>query len=187
MSLIEVLLKSKRTVFNTIDLAFYWSQSNTKSVNNLAKYFCKTNKLIRIHRGVYSLVKNPNNFEVAQVLTAPSYISLMTALNYHGINFQFSSEVHVMSKTSKVFKKPFTIISHKLKEEILLLNDGLIHESNYTIASKERAICDTLYFYPDFTFDNLNDINWNQVEKISKIYNNLRLIKTIKNLKSYAK
>jgi predicted transcriptional regulator of viral defense system len=186
MSVIEILLKSKKTVFNTNDLALYWSEVNTKKINNLAKYYVNQKKLFQIYRGLYSIVPNPDKYDVAQALTSPSYIGLMTALNYHGINFQYSDEIHIVSNQSKVFKGDLKIIVHKLNSKVLYLNDGIIHNPTYSISNKERTICDILYLYPAFTFDNLNSINWEKVDEIGIKYSNKRLLNSIKKLKKYA-
>jgi hypothetical protein len=39
------------------------------------------------------------------------------------------------------------------------------------IASKERAICDRIYFTKDYYFDNLNEVDFIKLEEISQIYN----------------
>jgi hypothetical protein len=52
------------------------------------------------------------------------------------------------------------------------------------IASKYRAILDTIYLYKDFFFDNLDDIDWEKLEELMNIYNSKILEKRIKILKN---
>jgi hypothetical protein len=40
----------------------------------------------------------------------------------------------------------------------------------YNIASRERAICDTLYLNPKAYFDNVEGVNMQKLKEISKIY-----------------
>ena len=50
------------------------------------------------------------------------------------------------------------------------------------IASKYRAILDTIYLYKDFFFDNLDDIKWDILENLMKIYNSKILEKRKKEM-----
>jgi hypothetical protein len=52
-------------------------------------------------------------------------------------------------------------------------------------ASVERALCDRLYLTKNYHFDNLEHINWENLEEISQIYNK-RVILAIKKLKKNA-
>ncbi len=124
--------------------------------------------------------------EVAQTIGAPGYISLYTALIIYGVNFQLTSDIHIMTNSSRKINIGYNIILHKIKDNILLNSKGIILKPNYNIASKERAICDTLYLYPNTYFDNLNNVDWDSLIDIAIIYENKRLVKQINELKNYA-
>ena len=105
-------------------------------------------------------------------------------LGIHGINFQYHESLHVMALASKTIQLPKgkKIMFHKLKNEILFNETGLQREDNYLLASPERAICDTLYLEPSYTFDNLQGINSELLTEIAKIYKNKALVKRIKKI-----
>jgi predicted transcriptional regulator of viral defense system len=84
------------------------------------------------------------------LLGNPSYISLDYALYYHGLIPETVHEVTaVTTKRSKVFKTDFGIFSYKqIKEELYALGVNIesSKEGNFLIASKEKALCDKVYF-----------------------------------------
>jgi hypothetical protein len=55
------------------------------------------------------------------------------------------------------------------------------------VASKERAICDVLYLFADYYFDYLEDVDTDKLLEIAQIYNNKRLILSVKKLLKNAK
>ena len=77
---------------------------------------------------------------------------------------------------------------HKLNNNILINPTGIINYKNkYMIASKERAVCDMIYLYKNFYFDNINSLNINKLEALQDIYNKstaLNIKKLIKNVRS---
>ena len=50
------------------------------------------------------------------------------------------------------------------------------------MAGPERAICDSLYLFPNLAFDNLNSVNTQKLSQIATIYHNKRLIQSVKKL-----
>ncbi len=176
---IEKLIMTGKTVFNANDLAIIWQISDRKKLNERIKYYLRSKRFINIYKGLYSY-GNYTVFNIAQKLVPMSYISLYTSAQKHGIIFQYDPTVYCISLISKKY-----IIDnqkyeyHKVKDVIFYNNIGLIKENNYLIANKERTICDLLYIYPDFAFDNLKSVNIKLLRQISMIYNNKRLQKTI--------
>ena len=90
---------------------------------------------------------------IANVLLGPSYVSLDFALSFHGL---IPESVHkvtsITTKRSKSFETPFGIFSYgQIKKE--LFNIGLeiktSKSGNFIIASKEKALCDKVYFTKD--------------------------------------
>jgi len=73
------------------------------------------------------------------------------------------------------------IIYYQLKPEILFNPLGIEKKDNYNLASKERAISDSLYISPALAFDNLKNIDPKRLLEISKIYENKRLEREIQN------
>jgi predicted transcriptional regulator of viral defense system len=87
------------------------------------------------------------------LLGNPSYISLDYALYYYGLIPETVHEVTAVTiKRSKVFKTDFGIFSYKqIKEELYVLGVNIesSKEGNFLIASKEKALCDKVYFIKD--------------------------------------
>ena len=141
------------------------------------------------------------------LLGNPSYISLDYALYYHGLIPETVHEVTaVTTKRSKVFKTDFGIFSYRqIKKELYAL--GINIESsgvgNFLIASKEKAVCDKVYFTKDvkvtskqsmrefieedlrIDIDEFTDFNieiiskYYEISKSKKIYILLNLIKEL--------
>ena len=177
------LLKAENTVFSYSDLAYYF-WNNKKNLESKIAYYTKKGYLYRIKRWLYSLNKNYNVFELATKIQKWSYISLETALWFHSINFQYNSTIFVIwyKNEEKIidWKK---IIFKVMKKEIRENFEWIISENSYVIADKYRAILDTLYLYKNFFFDNLDEIDFNLLLKLSKKYNSKILEKRINILK----
>jgi len=172
MTKYEILLKSKKKIFNVEDLIVLWKESNRRLALESVKGYVKRGKLFSVFKGVYSLDSNYNPFEVGQKLFTPSYITYYSALTYHGINFQVYSDVHLFALQSKKIKVQDTeFIYHKVREDILFNPVGIVEEGNFQIATKERAICDSLYLNKSVVFDNLGGLDQAKLIRISRIYN----------------
>jgi predicted transcriptional regulator of viral defense system len=137
-----------------------------------------------IQRGVYALSEDYSPLEAAVKLFPPAYISFITALALHRAYFQYSSEVHVMAQASKHLKiaNRQIIVFHQLKNDNLLNQQGIEKTDGYWIASLERAICDTSYLVPSFTFEHLRSANPQKLERLSRIYGNKALQNRIKKI-----
>lgn len=91
---------------------------------------------------------------IANKLISPSYVSMEWALSYHNI---IPEMVHTITSMcfvrSKEFHTPIGVFSytHIAKElfpiGLSMRNDGKIH---YIIASKEKALCDKVFFTKGF-------------------------------------
>lgn len=126
-----------------------------KSYSNINQKICleiKKGNLKRIKRGLYSdnlLVDSPI---IANVCYSPSYISFEYALSYYGLIPEY-----VTLYTSAVFNKKNNK-TYKLNDVSFeyrsvpneAFNEGIAFLKNeenirYKIATKEKALCDTLY------------------------------------------
>ena len=76
----------------------------------------------------------------------------------------------------------------KIKDSILLNPIGIEYTGKYMIASKERAICDTIYLSPESHFTNLSGVDIEKLREIATIYNKTTLVhihKLIKNVTNH--
>ena len=179
----ESLILSQKNIFSLQDINAVWKIASRKKLLELIKYYIRTKRLMPLRRGLYAINTNFSELEIAQKLIPLSYISLYTALGIHGINFQYYQVIHSIAIASKkITSKNCNFIFHQIKTDIFYNATGLINEGHYTIASPERAICDTLYLYPQASFDNLSAISKNRLKKVIHIYENKRLLKSIHKL-----
>ncbi len=161
---------SGSTVFSYSDLAYFFGNDKQKLTAKIA-YYAKRGYLYQIKRWLYSLGKDYDIFEMATKIQKPSYISLQSALWFYGMNFQHDGTIYVVGyKTEEIDvdgkKISFKVLKKKIRENF----SGIISEKGYAIASRERAVLDTLYLYKQYFFDNLEGINWIAVKELVKIY-----------------
>lgn len=188
MTKIEKLLIHPHNIFTVQDLSIIWNISNKPRLWNAIRHYLRVGKLLRVHKGVYAKTSSTSlepytSFELGQKLLTPSYISFYTALANHGIIFQFHQGIHLaalVSKTIKVNKDTF--IYHKIKDAIFYDSTGIKDNQTHKIAEPERAICDSLYLFPNLSFDNLDFLDPEKLLQVSAIYHNHRLAQSIKKL-----
>jgi predicted transcriptional regulator of viral defense system len=172
---IEKLLTSGKKVFTTDDLAVIWEVSDRQKLLGRIKHYLREKRLVNVHKGIYAY-EEYTPLDVAQKLVPLSYLSLYTTAQMHGLTFQYYSTIFCVSLRSKTFDLADQKFEyHKVKDSIFYSALGLITEERYTIANRERTICDLLYVYPDFGLDNLKGVDTDLLQKISRIYGNKRL------------
>ena len=141
-------------ILENIDKSIFTAQDfrkilDIKNSNTLYKTIEKLNKrgiLTKIAKGVYfNSTKVPNEFEIANVLQKPSYVSLESALNFYGIliqtPYQIISVTPGRSKEVVVEEKEF-IFCHLSSGYFW----GYKKVDDFLIAEVEKAVIDTLYF-----------------------------------------
>ncbi|HEY4493344.1 MAG TPA: hypothetical protein VJB98_01855 [Candidatus Paceibacterota bacterium] len=186
-NLIAKLYQSPKTILTTKDIALTWGETNPINLFSKIKYYAKQGSLIRLSRGIFAKDKNYNPKELATSIYTPSYISFETVLREAGIIFQYHDSIFVAGPypTIKKFGDQ-TITFRKLKDSLLYNAKGVKSEKNYSIATPERALLDTMYLSPKFYFDNLRPINWEICFELAKIYGNKQLIKRVAEYQKHA-
>jgi len=106
-----------------------------------------------------------NDFQIANFLYSPSYISLESALSFYGIITQFPYQITSVTpkKTKKIVAlgKEFSF-SH-LKPKLFL---GFEKKDNFLIALPEKAIFDYLYFvFKGLRIFKKDDFDLKKIEK----------------------
>ncbi|MBI5022877.1 MAG: hypothetical protein HZC05_01775 [Candidatus Magasanikbacteria bacterium] len=180
---IVILLKTKRTVFSTKDLAMLWKIDDLNYLKVKVYRLVKSGALKRIKKGFFAFDDNYNVWELANKLCSPSYVSLRTVLAASGVIFQYDSTIYSIAKNSRVVtvgKQKF--VYQKIKNEVLFNITGLKITNDCTSAVLERAILDTLYLQKDCYFDNIRPINWDMCFEFVKIYQNKKLENRLQNL-----
>ena len=182
------ILDSGKTVFTKKDLEKILDLNSKKALDMFLYREKNKGFLQNIFYGIYVL-KKYDIFELAGKIRKKSYISLETVLKKEGVIFQYYDDIFLISDDNlekKVWEIKFKF--NKIKDLVLLNQLWLEHKWTYTIASVERAICDRIYLSKNYYFDDLEGVDFEKLEKISKIYKNKRVILEVNKLiKKYAK
>ncbi len=139
------IIKSNRYLFSSKDIQEVFGIKSKRTLEDVIRKFVDEDILTRLERGKYLLTDaNVSDFEIAQFLYSPSYISFETALNYHGILSQFP--VEITSATTK-FPTQKIIIDKLYSYSKIKINlfTGYYKEKNALIAYPEKALFDQLY------------------------------------------
>lgn len=105
-------------------------------------------------------------------MKSPTYITCETVLQKEGVIFQDYSRQTTLVRTNSV---DLSIDNHtyhfrKMKYELLLNPLGISFQKRYALASKERAICDMVYYSNEYYFDNINELNFTLMEQLIPFY-----------------
>ncbi len=142
--------------------------------------------LIRLKRGLYCVngevsQKKPHAFELAQLIYGPSFISLESALSYHGlIPEAVYTTTSVTIKRKKTFHTPLGEFDfHKVPKKNFLVGVERIADGKaiFFIASPWRALTDYVYCYKKtwesfFALKNDLRLTTENVPKITKLFAN---------------
>jgi len=177
---LDILLRSKKTVFSVKDVVLLWGDSNLGAVQVRLNYYVKNKKLIHLRRGVYAKDSNYNKAGLANHIMRPSYVSFETILAAAGINFQYSSHIFSASYAKReIVCDGTTYEFFRIKKSVLTNPAGIDQSREYSIAAPERAFLDTIYRSKDYHFDNLGVINWDKVFEILPLYENKTMNKRV--------
>ena len=190
MNKLLLLNKTNKKIFSTQDLGVIWQEADKRKLLESIKYYLRTNQIYQISRGIYSTEKyNAKDieenielsFKIAQKISPNSYISLYTAMKYHGLIFQYYDDIYSIGERNikrEVFNVEF--IYKTMKDDIFRNTIGIYDREGYRIANKERSFCDSLYLFPNIGVDNIDILDKDRVWEISEIYENKSLNKRIK-------
>ena len=132
-------------VFTTKTLEDILGFPKKSSLFSWLERLVKNRVLEKIERGKFILTEaEVNAFKLANFIYSPSYVSLESALNFHGILSQFPVEqtsVTVKKTKQKKFKDKIFSYAH-IKKELFW---GYEKQDGYLMAVPEKAILDQLY------------------------------------------
>lgn len=181
------LMRSKNTIFTTDDVSLQWEEPDISFVRKKIYRYLKAGKLYSVRKGIYAKDKNYNKFELATKIYTPAYVSFETVLAKAGVIFQYYGQIFVASYLTRELEIDGQVYSFKkLKDSLLIHQAGIEKKDNYFMASPERAFLDVVYLNKEYHFDNLININWDEVNKILPIYNNRRMEKKLKRYQEMA-
>jgi hypothetical protein len=178
---ISAILKSKKTVFTFKDISLLWGLTDRKSAVAGINYYVSTGDLYRIRRGIYAKDKDYDKVELASRIYTPAYVSFETVLARVGMIFQYYSQIFVASYlTRELIIDGQTYVYRKIKDTVLTDAAGVLNQDGTAVATKERALLDTIYINTDYHFDNLGALDWDRVFDILPLYNNKRMAKKVR-------
>ncbi len=167
---LKTLLNSKRTVFRTKDLEKLW-QENSNNTIITARRMVEKGIIIKLAKGYYAIDEECSNYELANLIISPSYISFNSALFYWGVNFQLSDRLESVANiyyNRKVGEILF--VYHAMKSDIFFNSDGIKTKDNISIAAPERALLDCFYFGINANIDDWDKINRSTLYKLMNYY-----------------
>jgi len=169
----ELLLKQDRKLFHTADLAVLFGVNSKNTLYKALSRLVAKKSLYSIYKGMYSTSPiadyNPQVLG-AFALNTYCYLSTESTLFNNGIINQPPSKLTFLSKFNKNIQiDGISIVSRKLRNKFLYNTAGVtLDQDGVFIASIERAICDMLYFSPNYYFDNSKSVDWGKVKEIKK-------------------
>jgi hypothetical protein len=208
-----VLEKSDIGAFTLLELS-QWVGGTPNRQFALLKRALKSGEVIRIHRGLYCLApkylrRKPDPLVFAQLIHGPSYVSLETALSYHG---WIPEAVYAITSASidraREFETPlghfsFTRIPQKvLYTEVARVEKQVMNEpgshagESFLMASPLKALADYVYAHKlDWTSTgpvieslrvdetSLAGINLEPIDNLIDNYSSLRVRQFLKGLR----
>ncbi len=142
----QILQKSGKKIFSTSDLRNLFGVENANTLNKQIRGLISANVITRISKGYYYLASNkPSDFELANVLYRPSYISLDSALNYYGILVQTPQEItSVTTKLATVIEDGGKRFSYSHLDPKYFSDYQKLE--GFLIATPEKALVDAMFF-----------------------------------------
>jgi hypothetical protein len=180
---LSVLLKSEKSIFTFQDIALLWQEEASIATRVRINYYINKGELIKLRKSIYAKNKNYDKLELATRIFTPSYVSFETVLVREGLIFQIYERIFVASYLTREITIDSQVYSYrKIKGPVLTYPLGVKHESNRSLASKERAFLDTLYIHTDYHFDHLQALDWEKVFDILPVYENKRMENRVNHL-----
>lgn len=144
LKIIDFLRKEKLPLVDINLLGSLSGLKNRQSLDSFAKSLIKLQIIEKAEKGKYLVNNVGNDFIVANLLYKPSYVSLETALNLHGMLSQFPYEITSITTKRKIEKdingKLFTY--YHLDKKYFW---GYEKNGGALIALPEKALLDQLY------------------------------------------
>lgn len=173
MKYLELKDKLKLNLFSFLDVTKLFSNENPQLIKTQLYRFAKKGLIEQIKRELYCFDPlTVDEFELANRLYQPSYISLETALNYYGIIPDIPQLVtSVNLTTTKKITNQFGVFHYVKIKPMLFFGFTKIKSARlagyFNLAQKEKALLDFLYLRK---IKNLASLRLNFKEIDLKIY-----------------
>ena len=182
-NIINIILKSPRTVFNTQSLMMLTGAKDSLGLTKSLNYYAKQGDITNPRKGLYTKLQYDEK-EMACAIFRPSYISLEYVLQRAGVIFQWDEAITCVSYLNRdTFidgkKYSFRRINPVLWAEM----KGVSQEDNIAFATPERAFLDMVYLSSgNCFFDNLRPLSLARINELLPSYRSKVLIQRVKDL-----
>ena len=161
------------TIFNVADLPMRHpilstSLSDYERVNDKIAYMVEKGELTKVQRGLYVFnnLKDKNvylNYNIANTLYGPSYISRFSALSYYGLLSEQTVTIESMALSRyREYNTPLGTFAyfHSSKETFSIgINSFNKNEhSSFLMATPEKALCDLIWTEKSLPIKTLDDM-----------------------------
>jgi len=160
--------------------------------NNFGRWE-KQGLLMKLRNGYYAFadIAGKEGFAhyVASKIYKPSYISLHTALAFHGIIPETINEItSVSSLKTSTFKNSLGTFSYKKIKPRLMFGYDAVEKNGFTffISSPEKAVLDLLYLEPSYNFKKElrnSRLDWKKLTAFAKKFEKKVILEKIDMLK----
>jgi predicted transcriptional regulator of viral defense system len=143
---IQILREKKVNLFGTSDACIILNLKNYKKIKNFLQRLEEKKIIRRLANGKYLFMfGNTSDFEVANYIVSPSYISFESALSFYGILSQFPYSITSVT-TKKSVKNVFDDKEYEYSHIDEKYYFSYIKKDRFLIATPEKALIDQLYF-----------------------------------------
>lgn len=188
--IIKILKEKNISLFSLNDFRRLFDISKQQTIYKKIQRLEKKELVKRLIKGKYCFTLNQSNdFEIANFICQPSYLSLETALSFYGIITAFPYQINsiTIKKTKRVdFDNREFNYCHLDK----YLFWGYEKKDNFLIADKEKALLDYLYFSLkglrsplDHEELDLTEVNKVKFHTYAKRWKNDRLLKIARKIR----
>jgi len=145
IEIVKKLQQEKLSLFTLADFCRLFGVANQQTVYKKIQRLEQKGVIKRLIKGKYIfLLEKPNEFEIANFLRQPSYVSLESALSFYGIIAGFPHQT-----TSVTTKKTKLYVFEGKDYQYAQINPNLFwgyeKKENFLIADKEKSLIDFLY------------------------------------------
>lgn len=186
MKLIDAYTKLRQlkiSVLQTKDVAAYLN-ININHANKLLSRISETQQIIHIKHGAW-VFPDVEPLTLPSILTAPfpAYVSLQTALYYHGMILQIPDTIYAVSLArTRLFRTPLANVSiHHIQPSFFFGYDE-IDDTLLRIATPEKSLIDIFYLSQTKTrlFHSLPEVELPQNFKLKIAYKMIDKITSIR-------
>jgi predicted transcriptional regulator of viral defense system len=183
-------MKEKNFIEKNIDMPLISSRDfplisdNPEMLRVQVHKWVEKGTLIQLKRGLYLLnvpgIKKPPDFYIANKIVFPSYVSMESALSYHGLipEAVYSIVSVTTKKTNSFNNKSGNFLYHHIKRELFRdYQKTEIEGFHVNIACPEKSVADYLYFkytnvenFKEVRFQNIDILDMKKLNKVTRGY-----------------